>query len=189
MSTITPQQTLSYANAAGFQGVGKYIIAAIAQAESGLNTLAKNCNNPGGTCDRGILQINNYWHPEVTDQQAYDPTQAFQAAFRISNGGKDFTPWTTFTSGAYKQYVLSSTITPGGGVGDTLTSNNTTNNQQNSSSSTPSGNCAPWDITCVVQNVLLNIAHSDTVERGILLFFGITIILIGLMSLSNTKKE
>lgn len=105
MSTLTFAQALSYAQGAGFQGQSAYTIVAIAMAESSLNTNAQNCNNPGGTCDRGILQINNYWHKEVSDSCAYNPQCAFQQAYRIAGKGQDFTAWNTFTSGAYKKYI------------------------------------------------------------------------------------
>lgn len=37
--------------------------------------------------DRGIVQINSYWHPEVTDEQAFDPYWAIDwAAKEISEG-------------------------------------------------------------------------------------------------------
>lgn len=44
----------------------------VAYCESGLNPKAKNVNR-NGTTDRGLFQINDYWHPYVTDEQAYDP--------------------------------------------------------------------------------------------------------------------
>ncbi len=82
---------------------------------------------------------------------------------------------------------------PEGGSLNSANLNMAQNTKDNSStqggSGQQSGVCAPWDITCIMQNIFLNIAHSDTVERGILLFFGMVVIVIGLTSLSNTKKE
>jgi hypothetical protein len=104
-------QARQYAAQAGFTGVAQDIIVAIAQAESSLNTSAMNCNNPGGSCDRGILQINSYWHPEVSDQCAFDPACAFQQAFRISNNGTNFSEWVTYQTGAYQKYLQSGTTT------------------------------------------------------------------------------
>jgi len=43
----------------------------VAKAESGLSPTAKNTNTDG-SIDRGLYQINNKYHPEVTDEQAYD---------------------------------------------------------------------------------------------------------------------
>ncbi len=56
--------------------------------------------------DRGLWQINNHWHPEVTDAEAHDPLASAQAAYRISSGGRDWTPWSTFNSGAYRNHLV-----------------------------------------------------------------------------------
>lgn len=103
--TLTPGQLLADAEQAGFKGVNAAIIAAIAEAESGGNTSASHAN-PGGSIDRGVLQINNVYHNEVSDTCAYDPTGlcAFQQAFKIS-GGSNFSQWSTYQSGAYANYV------------------------------------------------------------------------------------
>ncbi len=114
MAKLSRSQLYGYAQAAGFRGLAADIIVAIALAESaGGNTLARNCNNPGGSCDRGILQINNYWHSEVSDACAYDPGCAFRAAFRIS-GGWDFHQWVTYTTGAFRAYLTSGPPSGGG---------------------------------------------------------------------------
>jgi len=115
MATLSQAQARQYAQQAGFSGSGLNTIVAIAQAESGLNTLAQG-HNTDGSLDRGILQINSRWHSEVSDGCAYDPLCAFQQGFRISNRGTSFTPWSTYTSGAYLRY-LTSASTSGGKVG------------------------------------------------------------------------
>jgi hypothetical protein len=102
MSILTPGQAKQYATSAGFSGLAADVIVAIAQAESGLNTLIRGTVDPR---DRGILQINSYYHPEVLDSCAFDPACAFRAAYNISSGGTNFSPWTTFTSGAYQQFM------------------------------------------------------------------------------------
>lgn len=104
MATLSVQQAASYASAAGFSGQALNIVIAIAQAESSLNTQARHVN-AGGSVDRGILQINNVYHAEVSDACAYDPACAFGAGYKIASGGSNFTPWSTYNSGAYKQYL------------------------------------------------------------------------------------
>jgi hypothetical protein len=98
-----------YASNAGFEGTGLDIIVAIAHAESGLDpnaTLDNTALNPPGRgIDRGILQINSYWHSEVTDLDAYNPVTAFREGYRISKAGTDFHEWVTFTSGAYQRFL------------------------------------------------------------------------------------
>ena len=106
MATILrTDQLYTYATQAGFTGTARDTAVAIAMAESGGNPSAQNCSNANNTCDRGLLQINNYWHPEVSDQCAYNPLCAFQSAYTISNGGTDFTPWTTYNNGAYQKFL------------------------------------------------------------------------------------
>ena len=105
MTVLTLGQAAQDAYVQGFRGNGLQIILAIAQAESKLDTAATNSvGNSAGT-DRGILQINSYYHSEVTDACAFDPNCAFSAGYKISKQGTDFTPWSTYTSGAYKQYM------------------------------------------------------------------------------------
>lgn len=99
-----------YAQQSGFTGQALNIIVAIAQAESGLNTQATNTNSDGSV-DRGILQINDRAHPEVSSTCAFDPACSFQQGYRISSNGTNFNPWSTYTSGAYLKYMSSSTST------------------------------------------------------------------------------
>jgi len=54
------------------EGVDKKLGVAVAICESNLNPDAKNVN-PDGSVDRGLYQWNNFWHPEVSDEEAFDP--------------------------------------------------------------------------------------------------------------------
>src|SRR5579875_732127 len=92
------------ASKAGFRGQSLTTIVAIAMAESCLSNTAQHVN-ADGSIDRGILQINNKAHPEVSDACAYNIQCAFNAAYTISNRGTDFTPWTTFVNGDYQANV------------------------------------------------------------------------------------
>jgi len=63
-------------SAAEQAGVPPNLLLRLLQHESNLNPQAVSVNRGGsapGSRDRGIAQINDYWHPEVTDQQASDP--------------------------------------------------------------------------------------------------------------------
>lgn len=53
------------------EGVSPALAIRVAECESSLNPNAVH-RNFNGTCDRGIFQWNNYWHPEVTDEMAFD---------------------------------------------------------------------------------------------------------------------
>jgi hypothetical protein len=104
MATITWNEAKSYAKEAGFSGPAVDVVAAIAYAESRYVTNARNVNKDGSV-DRGVLQINNRAHPDVSNSCADNPLCAFKAAFKISNGGHNFTPWTTYTKGTYAAYL------------------------------------------------------------------------------------
>lgn len=59
----------------------------VAKCESDLNPEAINVNAKGSR-DRGIFQINDKWHPEITDAMAFDifsSTQFFCKAFKNGN--------------------------------------------------------------------------------------------------------
>lgn len=97
MATLTPAQIATYAKGAGFSGDGLVWAVAVALAESGGRTDAVGVNSDGSR-DRGLWQINSRWHPDVSDAQAFAPTSAAAAAYRISNGGKNWTPWAAYTN-------------------------------------------------------------------------------------------
>ncbi len=91
---------------AGFTGQGLRLAVAVGLAESGGNPTARGPNPPtpgcpAGSVDRGGWQLNNCYHPEVTDACADDLACAGAATYRISVGGSDWSAWTTYTSGAY----------------------------------------------------------------------------------------
>lgn len=70
----------------------------IAKNESGYRANAIGYNKDiFHTHDRGIMQLNSYWHREITDAQAYDAKTNIQAAYRISKGGTAWGAWMTHT--------------------------------------------------------------------------------------------
>lgn len=106
MARLSPSQIASAAAEAGFPAAAIPTVVAIAMAESGGNTEAYN----GEGLDRswGLMQINV--HPQANPAMATrydltDPVQNMQAALEISGGGVNFKPWTTYTGGAYRQYL------------------------------------------------------------------------------------
>lgn len=54
------------------QGVDTKLAINVAKCESGLNPLAVNVNTTGSK-DRGIYQWNDQYHPEITDEMAFNP--------------------------------------------------------------------------------------------------------------------
>ena len=92
--------------------------AAIALAESGgnpdaiLNTAYPDRPNyhppaPGNLPEYsvGLWQINLVAHPSYTEAQMLTPTGNVKAALAISSGGINFTPWSTYNSGAYLPHL------------------------------------------------------------------------------------
>lgn len=101
-ATLTPRQIAGFAQGAGFRGRGLVRAVAVALAESGGKTNARNTNSDG-TTDRGLLQFNSKWHPEVTDAEADNPAAAMAAAFRVSKHGEDWSQWATWPVAAGAQ--------------------------------------------------------------------------------------
>jgi LysM repeat protein len=78
---------------AGGSDAQAVMAASIAMAESGGQQYAT-----GAAGERGYWQIN----PDHGSLSTYDPLGNAKAAVIISDDGADWTPWTTFTSGAYQ---------------------------------------------------------------------------------------
>ena len=92
----------SYASNAGFSGVDLAIAIAIAYAESSGNPDAVGDNGDS----IGLWQINLPNHPEYEGSDLTDPQTNASAAYAIYQAaGDSFTPWTTFKTGAYSQYL------------------------------------------------------------------------------------
>lgn len=97
----------AYAHAAGFSGNDLITAVAIAKAESGWSNTAKGGPNSDGTYDWGLWQINDVHKP--SDSVKHDPAANARAAYAIySKAGNKFTPWATFNSGKYKQFLSES---------------------------------------------------------------------------------
>lgn len=104
MTYFTPAEIAAIAQQAGFTGQGLEMAVAIAEAESGGYSDAININK-GGSEDRGLWQINNYFHSEISDAAAFNPQEAAAAAYKISGGGASWTQWSTYENGRYKQFL------------------------------------------------------------------------------------
>jgi hypothetical protein len=69
------------------------LAAAIAMAESGGDPNAYNTEG-----SYGLWQIDIKYHPEYASDPSvlFDPTTNARAAYKISSGGKDWSPWSTY---------------------------------------------------------------------------------------------
>jgi peptidoglycan hydrolase-like protein with peptidoglycan-binding domain len=106
MTQLTDVQIAQYANAAGIRNAGLPISVAVAIAESDGKTDAVNTKgNTPPSRDRGVWQINDYWHSEVSDAEAFDPAQAAIETARITKNGTNWHEWATYNHGTYLKYM------------------------------------------------------------------------------------
>lgn len=98
----------------GFRDRGLAIAYAVAMAESGGRPRAHNGNAGTGDNSYGLFQINmlGAMGPERrerygldSNRDLFDPVTNARIAYKMSNGGKDWGAWTTYTRGTYKQYL------------------------------------------------------------------------------------
>ena len=96
---LTKAQLRDLAGRAGFPDPN--LAAAIAMAESG--------GNPDAVGDSGVSiglwQVNTSAHPNWTKADLHDPEHNANAAYAISAGGSDWSPWTVYKTGAYKRFL------------------------------------------------------------------------------------
>ncbi|MER5481578.1 hypothetical protein ABT026_32115, partial [Streptomyces sp. NPDC002734] len=91
---------------AGFRGEALVTAVAVALAESSCDPKATNTsNNTPPSADRGLWQINDYWHPEVSDACAYNAQCNANAAFTISSRGTDWQPWSTYNANLHLRHL------------------------------------------------------------------------------------
>jgi len=103
-----PREIAAFAYDAGFRLNRLVMAVTIALAESNGYRHARHVyvddkNNVLYT-DRGMWQLHSYWHAEVSDKCAYDPSCAAKEVFRITKGGREWGQWASFTSDVYKNY-------------------------------------------------------------------------------------
>jgi cell wall-associated NlpC family hydrolase len=102
VAVLSAREIYRYARMAGFSPDQSATMTAIALAESGGNSGA---HNPHGENSQGLWQINVAAHPDLTGVNLYDPLENARAAFRVSRGGQDVSPWTTTHNGSQAKYL------------------------------------------------------------------------------------
>lgn len=79
---------------------------AVMMSEGKENTKAKHFNSDKRkTHDRGLFQINSFWHSEVSDECAYDMKCNIRQAYRISKRGNNWNEWYGYKNGVYLKYL------------------------------------------------------------------------------------
>lgn len=119
----TWQETFTEMNSLGVSQNNAAIYAAIAEAESNFDLTVLNNTPPTGDYSVGEFQINYFQSLYASRAARFGTPQQLAtggltkqclAAIVIGSGG--FTPWSTFTNGAYLKY-LHGAVPPGGGGG------------------------------------------------------------------------
>lgn len=131
MSTLSQILT-----AAGFSGAGLATAEGVATAESGANATAHNGNAGTGDNSYGLFQINMLGsmgparlaqYGLSSNDALFDPLTNAKVAYQMSNGGTNWGPWTTFTSGLYRAfYGVDKTITNGDATSSTTAGGSST---------------------------------------------------------------
>lgn len=125
MTQLSGNQIYALAKQVGLSDNNAQIAAAIAMAESGGNTTSHNSTPPDDSY--GLWQINmlgslgparRALYGLASNEALYDPLTNAKVMSAISHQGQNFTPWTTYTSGRYKQYLQG--VTAKGAAADAL---------------------------------------------------------------------
>src|SRR4051812_14614922 len=96
-------QVAQLAQQAGFAGNDWVVSVAVAEAESAGWTRARLINTDCSV-DRGLWQINSFWHSEVSDSCAFSPSCAANATHTIW-AARGWPEWVTYTNGAYQAHM------------------------------------------------------------------------------------
>ncbi|CAN5352992.1 hypothetical protein BH11MYX1_BH11MYX1_17710 [soil metagenome] len=78
---------------------------AVARAESGFRSTATNTVGNSHGIDRGLWQINSYWHPDVSVACAFSPSCNARVMYQISSHGTIWTAWWTYKNGKHLPYM------------------------------------------------------------------------------------
>lgn len=108
--SLTSDQVAQLMRNAGFPDNAIATGVAIAEAESSWQSGNCNPNDPNGG-SFGLWQINGIHFLNGTSLAcAFDPQCSTNYAYQLSGGGQDWSPWGTYTSGAYQQYLNGNTV-------------------------------------------------------------------------------
>jgi Lysozyme like domain len=107
-AAMTIDELRALAKAIGFPD--PTLAAAVAMAESGGNPFAVRIvtdPKPGWTVERsfGLWQINTLAHPQFDETQLLSASYNAHAALLVSQSGKNWSPWPTYTSGRYLKFM------------------------------------------------------------------------------------
>jgi len=108
---LTVGLALALCHKVGFRKHALTVAVALMTAESGRyveawhDNIVEGMDPPGGTVlstDRGLFQINDKWHPDLSDADAYCAIPNAAYAYSLTQG-KNFSAWAAYNS---KRYLL-----------------------------------------------------------------------------------
>ncbi len=82
---------------------------AVAKAESSFRPTITNTAGNAHGIDRGLWQINSYWHPDVSKACALSASCNARAAARISSKGTNWKPWWTWKNRKHVPFMSQAT--------------------------------------------------------------------------------
>src|SRR5262249_47822265 len=104
MPRYMAEQIYGFARQAGFTPDEAVTMTGIALAESGGDSRS---HATVGEDSRGLWQVNAQSHPDLAQKyDLYDPVQNARAAFEVSRGGADVSPWTVTHGGSNARYLM-----------------------------------------------------------------------------------
>jgi hypothetical protein len=178
---VTDSQVAGAAQSAGFTGDGlvKAVAVALAETRGHPTSNAHNSHPPDDSYGPWQINMLGPMGPArrkqfglTSNTDLYNLNTNAKAAYAISSGGKNFTPWTTYTSGLYITYMSRARTA----AGSPDSSGGTTNAQQ-----TLNPLSIPGDIT----NFFSFITNTTTWLRLGMILAGVVLIAISLSELSG----
>jgi hypothetical protein len=108
-SALSYQGVAQLVKNAGVPCTGERIATAVAvaKAESGFRPQITNTVGNAHGIDRGLFQINSYWHPEVSATCALSASCNTRQAVRISRVATRWTEWWTWKNGKHIPFMTS----------------------------------------------------------------------------------
>jgi hypothetical protein len=109
-SALSYQAVAQLVKNAGVPCTGERIATAVAvaKAESGFRPQITNTVGNAHGIDRGLFQINSYWHPEVSATCALSASCNTRQAVRISKVATTWREWWTWKNGKHIPFMTSS---------------------------------------------------------------------------------
>jgi hypothetical protein len=113
-TSLTDSQLVELLKAVGFKGKGLRMAWAIAKTESNGRPFAFNGNTKTGDSSYGIFQINmlGTLGPDRRDKlnldlnaELFSPVKNAQAVFYMTDGGTDWSSWTSYKTGAVHKWL------------------------------------------------------------------------------------